>query len=74
MKQAAILAGGRGTRLSQVFSDIPKSMVPIAGRPLLEIIVQGFDKTGGSSLSCSLAFNQSTSNPISGMDDVGILQ
>src|SRR5262249_40986065 len=39
MKQAAILAGGRGTRLAHVFSDMPKSMVPIAGRPLLEIVV-----------------------------------
>src|SRR5262245_53514400 len=39
MKQAAILAGGQGTRLSHVFSDIPKSMVPIAGRPLLELVV-----------------------------------
>src|SRR2546426_7304074 len=46
MKQAAILAGGRGTRLSHLFSDIPKSMVPIAGRPLLEIVVETLAKQG----------------------------
>jgi len=40
MKQAAIVAGGRGTRLSHVFRDMPKSMVPIAGCPLLEIVVE----------------------------------
>src|SRR4029450_3185075 len=46
MKQAAILAGGRGTRLSHVFSDIPKSMVPIAGRPLLEIVAETLAQQG----------------------------
>jgi histidinol-phosphate phosphatase family protein len=46
MKQAAILAGGRGTRLSHVFSDIPKSLVPIAGRPLLEIVVETLAQQG----------------------------
>ncbi len=46
MKQAAILAGGRGTRLSHVFRDIPKSMVPIAGHPLLEIVVKTLAQQG----------------------------
>src|SRR5262245_66399981 len=46
MQQAAILAGGRGTRLSHVFSDIPKSMVPIAGRSLLEIVIETLAKQG----------------------------
>jgi D-glycero-alpha-D-manno-heptose 1-phosphate guanylyltransferase len=46
MKQAAILAGGRGTRLSHVFRDIPKSMVPVAGRPLLEIVVETLAQQG----------------------------
>ena len=37
MKQAVILAGGRGTRLAQELGiDIPKPMVPVLGRPLLE--------------------------------------
>jgi histidinol-phosphate phosphatase family protein len=46
MKQAAIVAGGRGTRLSHVFSDIPKALVPIAGRPLLEIVIETLAKQG----------------------------
>lgn len=34
--QAVILAGGKGTRLKSLTSDIPKPMLPIGGTPLLE--------------------------------------
>lgn len=36
---AFILAGGRGTRLHPLTEDIPKAMVPVAGRPILERII-----------------------------------
>lgn len=36
MKQAIILAGGMGKRLRALLGDLPKPMIPIAGRPLLE--------------------------------------
>lgn len=36
MKQLVILAGGRGTRLKERLGDLPKPMIPIAGKPLLE--------------------------------------
>lgn len=36
MIQAVILAGGEGRRLKSVTGDIPKPLVPIAGRPLLD--------------------------------------
>lgn len=36
MKVALILAGGKGTRLSQIRSDIPKPMMPVLGKPILE--------------------------------------
>jgi len=36
MSEAVILAGGFGTRLQSVISEIPKSMAPVNGRPFLE--------------------------------------
>ncbi len=36
MREAIILAGGLGTRLSKVVTDRPKPMADIAGRPFLE--------------------------------------
>jgi D,D-heptose 1,7-bisphosphate phosphatase len=48
MKQLVILAGGKGTRLKDRLGDLPKPMIPIAGKPLLEHQVElarkhGFD-------------------------------
>ncbi len=37
--KAFILAGGKGTRLQSVISDIPKPMAPVAGKPFLEYLV-----------------------------------
>ncbi|WP_028519036.1 HAD-IIIA family hydrolase [Ruminococcus flavefaciens] len=34
--KTVIMAGGRGTRISSVASDIPKPMIPIQGKPVLE--------------------------------------
>ena len=35
MKQLVIIAGGLGTRLKARLGDLPKPMIPIAGKPLL---------------------------------------
>ena len=45
-----VLAGGLGTRLKSVVSDVPKPMAPVAGRPFLEYVLaqfagQGFKRT-----------------------------
>ena len=34
--KAIIMAGGKGTRVASIASDIPKSMIPICGKPILE--------------------------------------
>jgi D-glycero-alpha-D-manno-heptose 1-phosphate guanylyltransferase len=38
--EAVILAGGLGTRLSNVLPDLPKPMAPIAGRPFLSYLLE----------------------------------
>ena len=35
MKQAVILAGGKGTRLASVLNGLPKPLVDVCGKPLL---------------------------------------
>ena len=37
---AVILVGGPGTRISAFYPDIPKPMIPISGKPLLEFIIR----------------------------------
>lgn len=44
--QAVIMAGGKGTRLASVTKDIPKPMVPIAGKPLLEYQIENLKSCG----------------------------
>ena len=34
--QTVIMAGGKGTRVSSIADDIPKPMIPILGKPILE--------------------------------------
>ncbi len=47
--QAVILAGGRGTRMRPWTDTQPKAMIPVAGKPFLEHVIemlrdQGFDR------------------------------
>ncbi|MDL2255803.1 nucleotidyltransferase family protein [Parabacteroides sp. OttesenSCG-928-K15] len=44
--EAIILAGGMGTRLQSVVSDIPKAMAPVAGRPFLFYLLQSLERNG----------------------------
>ncbi len=44
--KVVIMAGGRGTRISDLFPDIPKPMIPIAGVPVLERELISLKKQG----------------------------
>lgn len=39
-REAIILVGGLGTRLSAVVPDVPKPMAPVAGRPFLDRLIE----------------------------------
>jgi D-glycero-alpha-D-manno-heptose 1-phosphate guanylyltransferase len=46
IKEAIILAGGLGTRLRSVISDLPKCMAPVAGKPFLAYVISYLQKEG----------------------------
>ena len=52
--RAIILAGGRGTRLRSVTGDLPKPMVPVAGRPILERLVLHLVGSGITSVTLAV--------------------
>lgn len=45
-QDAIVLAGGFGTRLRAVVSDVPKPMAPVAGRPFLDYLLQSLAAQG----------------------------
>lgn len=44
MREAIILAGGFGTRLRTVVSDVPKPMAPVVGRPFLAYLLDDLER------------------------------
>ncbi len=46
IKEAVILAGGLGTRLRSVVSDLPKCMAPVAGKPFLHYVIAHLQQEG----------------------------
>lgn len=56
IKQAVILAGGRGERLRPITDTIPKPMVSINGRPFLEYLVELLKDNGISEIVMLLGY------------------
>lgn len=44
--KTVIMAGGKGTRISSIASDIPKPMIRIGGKPVLELEIESLKKQG----------------------------
>ncbi|MCL1994475.1 MAG: HAD-IIIA family hydrolase [Spirochaetes bacterium] len=44
--KTVIMAGGKGTRIASVASDIPKAMIPVCGKPILEHQIGVLKKNG----------------------------
>lgn len=54
--EAIILAGGLGTRLREVVSDLPKVMAPVAGRPFLSHVIDYLRMQGVTRFVFSLGY------------------
>ena len=45
--KAVILAAGRGTRMKHLTDELPKPMIPVKNKPILERIMQGLSSQAG---------------------------
>ncbi|MCK5334355.1 MAG: NTP transferase domain-containing protein, partial [Candidatus Aenigmarchaeota archaeon] len=46
VKQAVVLCGGHGTTLEPITQEIPKPMIPIKGKPVLEYVINHLKSEG----------------------------
>jgi NDP-sugar pyrophosphorylase family protein len=53
---AVVLCGGKGTRLAPLTNDIPKSLVPVQGKPIIEHILDLFYKYGIKNIILSVGY------------------
>lgn len=58
--QAIILAGGFGTRLQSVVSDVPKPMAPINGKPFLEYMLEELNNQGFNKAVLAVGYKKET--------------
>jgi NDP-sugar pyrophosphorylase family protein len=58
MSTAIVLAGGRGLRLAPLTNSVPKALVRIRSRPLLEWVIQWLQKNGVRNLVVGVAYEK----------------
>lgn len=54
--KVVIMAGGKGTRISKLFPDIPKPMVPVCGVSVLEREICSLEKQGFKDIILTLSY------------------
>lgn len=54
--KAVVLAGGKGTRLQPLTFSIPKPLLPIAEKPILEILLMNLKKYGVTEVIISVGY------------------
>jgi len=56
MEKVIIMAGGKGTRLDPFTKILPKPMIPLGDKPVIEIIMDGFYDNGFNDFILSLGY------------------
>jgi NDP-sugar pyrophosphorylase family protein len=56
MTNAVILAGGRGTRLAPYTTVLPKPLMPIGDKPILEIVIRQLQRHGFEDITLAVGY------------------
>ena len=57
MAKGMILAAGQGTRVRPLTNDLPKAMVPILGKPVMEFLIEHLARYGVDEIMVNVAFH-----------------
>jgi D-glycero-alpha-D-manno-heptose 1-phosphate guanylyltransferase len=60
LTEAVVLAGGLGTRLRAVVSDVPKPLAPVRGRPFLAYVLDHLAQSGVQKAVLSVGYKADT--------------
>lgn len=58
VKKAVILAAGRGTRMRELTDELPKPMIPVRGKPILQHIVEGLRDAGVTGVQLIVGYRE----------------
>lgn len=70
--EAVVLAGGLGTRLRSVVSDLPKAMAPVAGQPFLAYLLQFLEMNGVRRVVLSVGYRKEAIHNFFGASYAGL--
>ena len=56
VRSAVIISGGEGVRLRPITNDIPKGLVKVAGKPLLQWVIEWLRDSGVTNLTIGVAY------------------
>lgn len=74
-KQLLVLAGGFGTRLRSLVSDVPKPLAPVSGAPFLQHLILNWKSQGINHLVLLLHYEaEKIQELISTMNNIGLLE
>lgn len=62
MKPLMVLAGGYGTRLRSLVSDVPKPLAPVLNKPFVEYLIDSWVKQGVEDFIFLLHYKESRKN------------
>ena len=74
LRQALILAGGKGTRLGEITQETPKPLLLVAGKPFIEHLIISLKKQGIKNIIISTGYKSEkfeeyiSNNPFEGIE------